>query len=408
MDMRKIVKLVEESERNGTCCGFVVRDGESHAGYVPYKLFDITLPSGETPQKFLSEASGLFVLQTDAGTVLYGNESGLVNSGVKTAKDAVFMAYSEGNDASRLGVLALGEGKSHLITKTGVTACTGNANAKCGVVHCGRVFTVDSRDGYRICWSGPQGVENTKEELNGAGYCYLEDRQKGEAVALLEYDGDVLVVRRNGFTQLHALGYAENFSVESTDVLTATIIPQTVAVVNGDVYFYAEDGLYFYDGNDLEQCAVWEASRLTPLCACGLGNWYFACGDIPCLGGRGIICVDVVNKSCCYVRLNVELMAASDRVYAVADGQCYVLEMALSQMDWDSGLMDFDVTGKKTLRCVKLPELANADMTVESDHGSRSFKNAKGQVSVAMHGKWFWVRIQGVCDVTKVRAEVIL
>lgn len=401
--MKKTVKLLEESD-DGIFCGCVAVDGQLHAGYVADKLFDLSLNKGEKAQKFFCTANNLMVVQTDKGTVHYGNRSGLKNSGKQFHTDAVFVAYGEGN--AQKGALACENGNVHLITAGGINKLSSTFAASCAVLHCGRVFYVDSEDGYRICWTA-SGATDTTRKLNGAGYCYLQDTSKGEAVALMVYDGDVLVVRKYGFTKLHALGYAENFSVENTDVSTAQILPQTLALVNGDVYFYAEDGLYFYDGTDLEQCAVWEASDITPVSACGVGNWYFVCGDIPRLGGRGICCVDVVNKRCCYVRLEADLLTANERAYAVANGQCYELQMALSNSDWTSGQMDFGSAKRKMLRCIELPVCADADLTVMSEHGARSLSHASGRVSVAMSGKVFQVHIEGNCDVTKVRAEVI-
>jgi hypothetical protein len=269
------------------------------------------------------------------------------------------------------------------------------------------VFYADKDNPYELCWTGIGGVFDTDISLNGGGYVFLEDRQKGEIVRLFDYDDSVLCVRRYGFTKMQALGVAENFAMASSDIQTAKIFPDTVALADGCLYFCSEHGIYFYDGTDVEALDIPETDDIVPVSACGVGNVYYVYGYIPRLQGNGVACIDVERKTVSYVASGSGLLAANDKAYLLTGDGCYALEKDCEDFAWFSGKLDFGTATGKTLRYVNVPTESGVNLTVTSDKGEREITNAKGRTSVNMRGNTFTVKIEGSFDIAAVTAEII-
>lgn len=406
--MKKTVRIADEGEAGSCGCGCFVRDGITHSGYEKKFLFKPSFADGVSPAMFYVTAGGAFAVKTSAGELFYGNSSAMKRAGAGYDAITCMTDYNEGSTNSKFGALCLGSGNAYMVTATGVSRLSATYSASAVVLRGGRLFYADGKNPYQLHWTGIGGVYDTDCSLQGAGYTYLEDRQKGEIIRLYDYDDSVLCVRRYGFTKMSAMGIAENFAMNSSDIQTAKIVPETVALVDGCIYFCTTDGIYFYDGTDVEALDVPETDEIVPVSACGAGNVYYVYGKVPRLGGNGVACIDVERKTVSYIRMNACVLAGTDKAYAFADDGCYALEAGCEEYDWTSGCMDFGTATAKVLRYVNVPtDKEDVTLVVTSDRGERVLQGAKGHTSVNMRGNYFTVRLIGNCDIAAVTAEIV-
>lgn len=125
-----------------------------------------------------------------------------------------------------------------------------------GVMHCHRLFAIDYDDRLKIRWTGYDTLDFT-EDIAHSGYLELFE-EGGNALSVYEYGDDVLVLREGGITVIHALGDPRNYRIASAQKL----VPAKGVVcgggeVNGLFWFCCEDGIYSFDGTDIERKYVY-------------------------------------------------------------------------------------------------------------------------------------------------------
>jgi hypothetical protein len=405
MDMKKSYRLLDCGAYGSIALGVKIDDGVTVGGYEMKLVSSFTLDDEATPYLFMRTANGIFLVKTSMGDLYYGTST-LKKYGDGFSYVNCFVDYHGQGVKTSAGALILGDNiYMQTVTTSGVTKLDRKIRVYSAEFHCGRLFYVDTKDKFMISWTGLDSVTDTESGLYHAGNMKFQDRKMGEAIRLIEFDGALIAVRKYGFSKLQFYGAAENFAVKQSDAYSPSVNAQTVVPIGGKLYFFTVDGIYTYDGTDIERFDVEEVRDMQVNCAVGWGSLYIVSGTFPKLGFQGVVCIDVEKKSCSYVKTDALLLSATDNVYGVSETGIYKLN-STTNYDWKSGTLTFDDGVAKYLKSVTIPSRKKVTLTVTSEHGERVYKNVSGRVAVNMRGTSFVLRVNGQCEIADITLEV--
>ena len=339
--------------------------------------------------------------------------------------------YSDGSMKTGLNVSFPTENPSVVVTHTKdrnvISVISGNSRMSVvndersiasfggGVRECilknGRIFGVDSANPYKIKWSVEGGLDGWTDTIESSGWVAVQYGQ-GEILNLIVYKDKIVVVREHGLTFLTAYGTPENFKLGYLEYTLPKIYANTARIVGGDLVFYTEDGLYFYDGNKAEKCRLGLAEELqsATFAAANKGQYYL-CGVSKTLQRNVILVFNSILNTAYIIDVPAVMAAVGEELIVYANRREYCLGEG-GEYAFTSGDLDFSSDGNKVLKEIKI--LGGNDVQVEVSNGvtSRIVRGVRGKFRPHMRGKCFRItvrgtsKIDGISAVAEVRNEV--
>jgi len=170
----------------------------------------------------------------------------------------------------------------YLIGKTAAGKISADTNSTikpdgkftCGVYHCGRVFGASADNKYTLRWSG-FSITDWTDGISGSGSITL-DGVGGEILDVAELGDKLLLLRQGGVTLLNALADSRNFRIApSGKLVRVDNVNSGGATEGGRYWFSCKDGLYSFDGENVERVVASPQGALFGLVrAAGDGNIY--------------------------------------------------------------------------------------------------------------------------------------
>lgn len=286
---------------------------------------------------------------------------------------------------------------------------------KGNVVNCvlknGRIFGTDPTQPYKIKWSGEGGADDWTEGISGAGWAFVHHGY-GKIINLIVYKDKIVAVRECGLAFLSAHGTPENFKISYLECKLPKIFKNTVAVGDGRLLFYTEDGLYFYDGNGVEKLKINLSEELqSPSFACCADGKYFLCGVSKTLKRKAVLVFDEVQNAAYLIDLDANAVSVGNKIYAYTDTYEYRLEEG-GEYEFTSGEIDFASNGYKVLKEVIIGGEGYVVLEVSNGVISRIVMGVRGKFRPNIRGKSFKIKvcgsgkIEGVSAVAEVMDEV--
>lgn len=372
-------------------------------------------PSPETDCVSLYSSDNVFAVKSHVcfGKTLLLYRHGLVMSFKKQGEFDVyadfegaqpFSAETRNEEGDPLLIVAGGESMI-LLNKT-----TGERNVYAlptsmygGIVHCGRLFAVDSATGYKVVWSGLR-VTDWSDGIDGSGYIIL-DSELGKILTLESLGDDILCVRERGFTVIKALADSRNFRISPAQRSVKTAENVNLGGVFGQKYFFASgDGLYSFDGEQIKlEYADKNVDDYNSVYAYGNAYLYVEC--------------KYFNKQCImrYLPSNGKsvFFGLDCTVPLIADGElfCSYAE-SFHKMTRDNP-KEYRLwrshpvggCGKKTLKRLYVDSDETPEITVICGDVKRKVKGV-GRIPVNLSGESFYVEVGGNIPVRSIVAEL--
>lgn len=347
-----------------------------------------------------STALGLAVIKS--GTMVYYSKD--LNTFSKVANyetDTPFVFEDYEGDRMRM-VLAdntlsmrfYSKGSSYSKTNYGICG---------GQLKCGRLFAIDREDNYKLRWSGEDGAYDWVEGISGAGWVKLESK-RGKILNLVNFGENLIAVREQGLTVISAFGTPENFKILSTDTAAPKIVKDTAAVVCGKLIFFAEGGLYAYDGNKITPLPHnLENETENPTYAAAYGNNYLLCCRSKRLGREVVLACDCSGKFSHIVDVPAQKLVVTDCVHAYYPLSACTLEKC-SEYKFISGKINFGTSERKHLNGIEIESDKPVDLTVSNGRTERVFKGVNGRLAADMCGVNFVFCITGNAEIKSIKA----
>lgn len=277
-----------------------------------------------------------------------------------------------------------------------------------GVTVCDRVFTRDVNDGYKIWWSGDDGLLSWEDGINGSGYTYI-NQGYGKICDLIVFNGEIAVICERGIALFSVHGNQENFKMKYAVRLYSDIIPHTAAVIEDKLYFFKEDGLYSFDGNTAEKVRhYFENDILKPYQVAVYGKYIAVAATSSKIRRPLVYFINPVNGEAFSVDVNAKLLLSADKFVIFNEGKAYFLKEG-GEYTYQSGKIDFGVRGRKILRSIHLGNLEPVTLMVACGNRGRVIENAVGYCRIEMPGDDFYVGVVGTDEIDGMTAiaEVI-
>lgn len=258
-----------------------------------------------------------------------------------------------------------------------------------GVLKNSRIFTVDGD--YKICWTGPDGAEDTAEGISGAGWVYV-NKCSGKIQRLVVFNGSITILCEYGLAVLTAYGAPENFKLTYIDGKLPHIWGSTAAVVCNKLIFFTDDGLYAFDGGKVEKSDLGSLYALSnPVSACALGEWYYIQGYCESLRKTAVLCVNITDGSVYFADIAGSTEFLGEQVYSCA-------------YEFVSGNIDFGTQKRKVLERLELISDGKVDIEVSNGFKTRILRGVNGNIRVNLSGKSFKITIRGTAGIYSLRA----
>lgn len=277
-----------------------------------------------------------------------------------------------------------------------------NGNIYAGVLKCGRVFGADNDDKTLVRWSGPKGVDDWAEGINGAGWLRLEAKL-GNVLNLVVLGDIIVAVCEYGLAKISAFGSPENFRLASVQQKTPKIFRDTAAVTGGKLYFYTEEGLYSFDGNRISEELASVAEMLeNPAYAAAYGQNYCVCGYSTALKRQAILVYDSADGAAYFMDIPAQRFCVSSKMLVYTQTAAPD-ENAGDGFTFESGEITFGTTANKTLKIVEIYG-GKADIGVSNGVVSRIVGGVSGSVRINLRGNRFKITVKGGKNPLKVKA----
>lgn len=294
--------------------------------------------------------------------------------------------------------------------------CLGSISPFIGRIHScvlknGRIFGIDNSNSHKIKWSGAGGIYDWSYGISGAGWTIVQNGY-GNILNLIVYRDKIVALREYGLTFLSAYGNPENYKLSYHERKIPKIYPDTAAVVDENLWFYTDDGLYVYDGSRVSKSNIGLADEIREPCsvAC-FGGKYFLCGESKTLGRKCVLVADSLLNVSYIIDVAAEAVCAGDRIFAYKDSVGYEVAEG-GEYSFKSGEIDFSSSGYKVLKEVILDGADGVQLEVSNGVISRIVRGVRGKFRPNMRGKSFKItvrgrgKIKGVTAVAEVPFEV--
>lgn len=358
---------------------------------------------------FYAAATNDYIYCTSDGMVCFTETDSSLFLGKRVA--AVRHSLLEMNEAGAPCAVVVGTG-----TYIKINGMTNQVRPYKGAVRScvlknGRIFGIDNADPLKIKWSGEEGLEDWTEGISGAGWVVLQNGC-GEILNLTVFKDKIVAVREFGLALLSAYGTPENFKLAYFDKRLPKICKDTVAVAGDRLYFYTEDGLYYYDGSKAGKVDIPLADELeNPYSVFGGNGKYYLCGESKTLKKRAVLALDTELDVAYVIDFEAEAICAGEKVFVYSDGNEYTLDDG-GEYCFTSGEIDFSADGKKVLKEVVIEAENEVRVIVSNGVISRIVGGVRGKFRPNMRGKSFKITVFGsgkiskICAVAEVRSGV--
>ena len=144
-------------------------------------------------------------------------------------------------------------------------------------MHNERMFATIGGRRNAVWFSDDLDPTNWNPELDEGGFIELEG-DRGRCNRVAAFGGYVYIFRDYGITRLTAFGNQSEFSVTNLFVSSGRIYADTMAVCGDRILFYADDGLYAFDGLSATRIAraldgIVRGDTLSCACYCNGKYW---------------------------------------------------------------------------------------------------------------------------------------
>jgi len=278
-------------------------------------------------------------------------------------------------------------------------------NVSGGIIHCFRLFCIDMDDPLILRWTGPESVDWT-EGVYGSGYLRL-NAEGGKILSLAEYGDGVLILREGGITVLRALGDPRSYRISPSQLL----IPVQNIVCGGGVYndkyyFLCSDGVYSFDGDEVERVFKYPYEgeiTYTALDVPSDGRIYVGCT----LGeDKYMIAYNPTDKSFTLFGKGCSDAVYAGGMYVVYDCGLYPLSSAYRDEAslWRSKKFNLGTGAKKTLKRIHVTASDTTVTTVYADGMARSFTGG-GTFYVGERASEFYFELSSGEDISALSAD---
>lgn len=200
----------------------------------------------------------------------------------------------------------------------------GAAGGKDGCIFCERLVTAR---GDTVYWSKPLSPQNWTRSLQEAGHVSLPS-SKGEILSLLPFADSVCILREAGIDRLFMGGDATAFRMESVPYAGGRIFKRSAALCGGEAIFFAENGLYRFDGARAKrmQCGCFfEIDPKKEVQAVSASGRYFASVSGK-NGEKYLFCYFPEEDEAHLLAAEAELLAGGRELILYSKGKVYTLE----------------------------------------------------------------------------------
>ena len=322
-----------------------------------------------------------------------------------------FLEITEGNGKPfAVDEVRNGEHHTYVVQGTLYTAYHGNAfftmpfkgNICAGVLKCGRIFGVDNDDKTLVRWSGPKGIDDWVEGINGAGWLQLEAKF-GNILNLVVLGDFIVAVCEYGLTKISAFGSPENFKQISVQQKTPKIFKDAASVTGGKLYFYTEKGLYSFDGNKISEELASTAQMLeNPAYAAAYEQNYCVCGYSTALKRQVILVYDSADGEAYFMDIPAQRFCVGSKLLAYTQSAAPAANTG-EGFTFESGEITFGTAANKTLKSVEVFG-GTAEVKVSNGVVSRIVGGVSGAVRINLRGNRFKITVKGARNPLKIKA----
>ena len=244
---------------------------------------------------------------------------------------------------------------------------------------------------HTLKYSAPMIYDNFTESIEAGGSVRLNS-DLGEIVGLEPLGECIYIIRQFGIMKLEGGGAANDFTVEVLPYKGEQVIGSSICVCGDRIFFLAYDGLYAFDGKNVE--AIGRGLDLRPLraeqfCAPGYFDGKFHLTFTDEAGEKRTVFVDLREEGNFGETFVMHGLSVSHG-RAIVDN-----DRAISYLDpsgdlptgeeysFDVSGADFGVAGEKLLRSVELCGEGNCSLTVVGRNGSKKVDFALGDGKTA-------------------------
>lgn len=224
----------------------------------------------------------------------------------------------------------------------------------------------------------------------------------GEIVAMVVFENQVYVFHQYGVARMRVTGDVESFDVQPLDYVGGEIYGTSVGVCGNAIFFLAADGVYRFDGSKFSR--VENAGIVAPKADANLCR-FSVCGDKYILqyvdidGLSRAVAIAADGKSGYFISEREGLSYSGGVALCQADGYvCILRENAelptAEQARFVTQRTDFGVSGRKTLRKLRVRGRGLVAMTVTADGSQKeyalSFHQGVASVDTCLLGESFY------------------
>lgn len=294
-------------------------------------------------------------------------------------------------------------------------------------LHNERLFALDSDADHLVRFSSKTNpLDWTVDGLTSdAGVIELNDF-KGELKLLVSFLDNVIVFREFGISKISSYSASSKFTAANVYDSSCKIYCNTVCVCGQEIFFLAEDGLYKFDGYNVDKVDIGISklifgNRQDEANACYFeGRLYLACKmsfedeEAPSTN-NAIIQIDPISNKFNVIRgVDVACMFAIKDLKMTKMVMCLngensgklweLCEASQSEIEfdrfWQSGKITFGNFDKhKTLKEVSLCSKADISLKVKTEKGEKTFKilgkDKIQRVRINLKAKMFEISFEG-------------
>ena len=374
-------------ERGALRCGYGVH-GAADAG---------ALPEGKEPAALYRACEGgaYLLVCSDGAAYIGAGGADFTACGITFAREPVSVRVYDGEEA-----LLLSDGeRCALLTASGIAEEEGVPPFDCAGYAYERLWLVPAGEGIRLQFSAPADIRGFTEARGAGGSVDVPD-EKGDIVAVLPCEGDLLLLRERGGQLLSPRGDEREFSVK--DLFSCgKVFPKTAAAAAFGAVFMTEDGLFCWNGK-LSAFSEEYACRIAfgaDARGAAAGEKYVLSSSVcTAYGGGRALSVFSADGSAVFLRRGAAcLTAAGGRAYCVSGGAVCALGERASRGEVFRWVSDgFSPFGARALLCeVRVRAEGEFVLTVRSEDGARSVRVCGGgRVPVRLAGERFRICLE--------------
>lgn len=340
----------------------------------------------------------------NCGNYILASDGEMVKPAMRALK-ADEISFLELNTSSERALEVVGDTiVAKFLSGDGASSSKPYNGGACGCVRKnGRVFGIDGTNRYKIKWSGEGGVEDWTEGISGAGWMVVQ-WGLGEILNLVVFADTLIAVREFGLTFVSAYGNPENFKQKNYDGTLPKIFKNTACIVGGNLAFYTEDGLYFFDGNKVKKSELELADEIaSPRRATVREGKYYLCGESKTLARPAVLVADEGREFAYIIDFPAEALSVGDRIFAYKEKYQYEL-LKGGEYGYITDWSDFEVKGKKVLKEIIIE--CDGEVQIEATNGviSRIVRGVRGKFRPNMRGERFKIAVTGTGEIKKLTA----